>query len=148
MAYFILNSKSFEIVLILSNKNFFVCYYDQFGNPPHHFEWTIQSIRLSFDVPLQTVQDRFCLSTLLPFIRHTVFFVSLPLLVILVSSLFFLFGSNLIFISFFSWFCCNFCLQDNVVIISDFSSCRFVRLTNLGTIKIIGKKPCFTQMIC
>ena len=40
--YFILNSKTFAIVLISSNKRFFVWYYDQFGNLPHHFVWTIR----------------------------------------------------------------------------------------------------------
>ena len=40
--YFILNSKTFAIVLISSNKRFFVWYYDQFGNLPHYFVWTIR----------------------------------------------------------------------------------------------------------
>ena len=40
--YFILNSKTFAIVLISSNKRFFVWYYDQFGNLPHHFVWTMR----------------------------------------------------------------------------------------------------------
>ena len=40
--YFILNSKTFAIVLISSNKRFFVWCYDQFGNLPHHFVWTIR----------------------------------------------------------------------------------------------------------
>ena len=40
--YFILNSKTFAIVLISSNERFFVWYYDQFGNLPHHFVWTIR----------------------------------------------------------------------------------------------------------
>ena len=33
---------SSTIVLISSNKHSFVCYYDQFGNPPHCFVWTKQ----------------------------------------------------------------------------------------------------------
>ena len=32
--FFIIKSKNLLIVLILRNKHFFLCYYDQFGNPP------------------------------------------------------------------------------------------------------------------
>ena len=33
--YFIQSDKNLVIILIWGNKHFFVCYYDQFGNPPH-----------------------------------------------------------------------------------------------------------------
>ena len=46
MTHFILNSKNFVLVLISGNKHFFVCNYDQFGNPPYRFVWTKQDKRI------------------------------------------------------------------------------------------------------
>ena len=35
------NITSLVLVLTSSNKHFFVCYYDKFGNPPHRFVWIV-----------------------------------------------------------------------------------------------------------
>ena len=61
------------------------------------------------------------------------FFISLFLLIVLISILFFLFRFNLIFLVIFSWFCCNFLLHGELIMISNFLPRRFVQLTNLGT---------------
>ena len=45
--YFIVNNKGFVMVLISSNKHFFVFYQKQFGNPPPRFVWTIVETNLS-----------------------------------------------------------------------------------------------------
>ena len=42
--YFYLNIRNFAMMSIVSNKYFFVCYYNQFGNPPHRLVWTIVNL--------------------------------------------------------------------------------------------------------
>ena len=51
MTYFILNREEFVIVLISSNKHFFVCYYDQFGNPPQFCMNFVCCFYLNMKVP-------------------------------------------------------------------------------------------------
>ena len=69
------------------------------------------------------------------FFFFSIFFISL-LLVVLVS-IFFCFGLISFFQGLFTffWFYCNFLLEGKIIMISDFSKCWFVGLTNLGTFK-------------
>ena len=49
------------MILIVSNKYFFVCYYDQLGNPPHSFIWTIVvSVSYIVHVLKWNFNDLFC----------------------------------------------------------------------------------------
>ena len=56
--YFILNSKAFAIVLTSSNTRFFVWYFDQFGDLPHHFVWTIPVLNGHILIDSPSIQRR------------------------------------------------------------------------------------------
>ena len=96
---------------------------------------TIQSIWLSFQIPLQPGEVNSCLSKLISFFKETFFcfFVFTSCFGFNFVSFYFSLNWFTLVLVMFLWSCCNFIFQGDLIMISDFSPRLFVRLTNLVT---------------